>query len=516
MNAAQVLAPEAESLDISLPLAAFPPSRVEALLRQAGAYILLIPTVLLIHGYHPWSDDAAIYISGLRKMIQPSLYPGDAAFVLAHTKVSVFSHLLALLASAFQLRLEPLLLLAYVLSAFLFLYACRSFALRVFADEQVSWIATLFAAACFTLPVAGTALFVMDPYLSARSFSTPLSILAIVAALDRRWKRVAVWTFLAAAMHPQMGVYLAGFLVILVLIEYRRWRAAFVLSALAILGCGAVWLATLHAPATAAYREAVLSRTYFFPGLWRWYEWIGLAAPLLLLALAWRRCQSASPAQNIAAACVLVGASACVAAFAFVHPQGPYLLARAQLLRNFQIVYVLGLVLLGGLIGHFFAARGRWPIVALFVAAASGMLFAQLRMYPASAHLEWPDAAPANPLGQALVWIRNETPGNAVFAISPSLLNNPSEDLPGFRALAERSVLVDNKDEGVASIFPEVAPAWKQRSNAAAGLDFMTPAQRITRLTPWGVTWLLLPPADAASISCPYRNSAVAVCPLTP
>jgi len=511
------LAPEAEPLEIPLPVEVFPRFRVEALLRHAAAWLLLIPAVLLIHGYHPWSDDAAIYISGLRKMMQPSLYPGDAAFVLAHTKVSIFSHLLALLASGFRMRLEPLLLLAYLFSAFLFLYACRSFALRVFADEATSWVATLFAAACFTLPVAGTALFIMDPYLSARSFSTPLSLLAVVAALDRRWKRVAFWTLLTGIMHPQMGVYLAGFLVILALVEYRRWRSAFALCALAILGCGAVWLATLHAPFTAAYREAVLSRTYFFPSLWRWYEWIGLGAPLLLLALAWRRTRIDSLAREVSAACVLVGASACIAAFAFVHPQGPYLLARAQLLRNFQIVYVLGLVLLGGLIGQFFSARRqRWPIVALFVAAAGGMLFAQVRMYPGSAHLEWPSAAPANPWGQALVWIRNDTPANAVFAISPVLLNSPAEDLPGFRALAERSVLVDNKDEGVASIFPEVAPAWKQRSDAEAGLRRMTNAERSARLAPWHVTWLLLPPADAASLSCPFRDSAVAVCPLQP
>lgn len=511
----QVLAPESEPLEIPLSVDVFAPSRVEALLRQAAAYLLLIPAVVLIHGYHPWSDDAAIYISGLRKMIQPSLYPGDAAFVLAHTKVSIFSHLLALLAFASHIRLEPLLLLAYLLSAFLFLYAARSFALRIFADDAISWVATLFAAACFTLPIAGTALFVMDPYLSARSFSTPLSLLAVVAAVDRRWKSVALWTILAAAMHPQMGVYLAGFLVVLALVEFRRWRAALALCALAILGCGAVWLATLHTPVTAAYREAVLSRTYFFPSLWRWYEWIGLAAPLLLLALAWRRSRNGSPAREVSAACVLVGASACVAAFAFVHPQGPYLLARAQLLRNFQIVYVLGLVMLGGLIGKFFAHR-HWPIVALFVAAAGGMMFAQVRMYPGSAHLEWPDAAPANPWGQALVWIRNNTSASAVFAISPSLLNNPAEDLPGFRALAERSVLVDNKDEGVASIFPEVAPAWKQRSKAEAGLARMTPAQRLTSLAPWHVTWLLLPPADAASLACPFRDTAVAVCALRP
>jgi hypothetical protein len=144
------------------------------------------------------------------------------------------------------------------------------------------------------------------------------------------------------------------------------------------------------------------------------------------------------------------------------------------------------------------------------------MYLAALQMYPGSAHLELPGTIPVNRWGRALDWIRTNTPQNAMFAISPTLLNNPAEDLPGFRAMAERSVLVDNKDEGVASIFPDVAGQWKRRADAEAGLDRMPEAERVARLKPWGVSWLLLPPADAASLSCPYRNSEVAVCHLTP
>lgn len=483
--------------------------------KEAFALVLLIPAVLLIHGYHPWSDDAAIYISGLRKMMHPALYPRDAAFVLAHTRVSIFSHVLAMLATAFDLRLTYLLLTAYLVSAWLFLFACRRFAVRVFQSEPVSWVATLIATACFTLPVAGTALFVMDPYLSARSFSTPLSILAVTAALDRRWMWTGLWAILAVAMHPQMGVYAAGFITVLILVDRGRWRTAVAVSVLAVLGCGGLWLATLHTPVTAAYREAVLSRTYFFPGLWQWYEWVGLAAPLVLLAAGWRRCAPGSAARSIAAASVLVGTAACVAAFGFVHTQGPYLLARVQLLRSFQLIYDLGLILLGGWIGQVFSARHRWVSAALILIAAAGMFTAEVRMYPGSAHLEWPNSTPVNPWGQALVWIRTHTPENAVFAISPHLLASPAEDLPGFRALADRSVLVDNKDEGVASIFPDVAAAWKQRSEAVAQLATMSPAERAARLAPFGVQWLLLPPKSAASLSCPYRNAVVAVCRMT-
>jgi hypothetical protein len=478
--------------------------------------LLLVPCVLLIHGYHPWSDDAAIYISGLRKLMHPALYSGDGTFVLAHTRVSIFSHVLAALASVLHLRLEPLILLAYLLSILLFLYASRRLALRVFRDERVSWISALVAAACFSMPVAGTALFLMDPYLSARSFSTPLSIFAITAALDRRWGLTVFWAVLTLLMHPQMGVYLAGFLVIQILLELGRPRAAIALGILAILACGAVWLMDRHSPVSAAYREAVLSRSYFFPGLWHWYEWIGLAAPVALFAVAAYRSSADSSIRHLSAASVLVGTAACIAAFALVHPQGPYLLARAQLLRNFQVVYTVGVILLGGWIGSTFGRRHAWvPVLAILV-AASGMFVSELRMYPGSAHLEWPDAVPVNPWGKALVWIRNSTPPDAVFAVSPDLLSSPAEDLPGFRALAERSVLVDNKDEGVASIFPNVAPAWQQRSLAANVMGTQSPALIAARLAPWHVSWVLLHHDYSGSLSCPYRNSVVAVCRLEP
>jgi hypothetical protein len=482
---------------------------------ETAALAALVGAVLFIHGYHPWSDDAAIYIAGLRKMMQPSLFPGDAPFVLSHTRVSVFSHLLAFLADSFHLSLAPFLLSVYLVAAFLFLLACRRFAQTVFGDERISWIATLFAAACYTLPTAGTAIFVMDPYLSARSFSTPLSIFAVTAALQRRWRATAVWAVLTAIMHPQMGVFAAGFIVILILGDHRRWRAALALSVAAVFGCGALWLATRHAPVTAAYREAVLSRTYFFPWLWQWYEFIGLAAPLVLLAITWRKTRSGSPAAAVAGASVLVGCAACVAAFSFVHTSGPYLLARVQLLRSFQVVYVLGLVLLGGWIARTFAGRYRWVVPLLLLGAAAGMYWSETTMYPGSQHWEWPGSAPENPWGEALVWIRHNTPPEAVFAISPDLLAHPAEDLPGFRALAERSVLVDNKDEGVASVFPEVAPEWKRRSLAAVNLAQLRPDERAARLSPYHVSWLLLPPSSTVTAGCPYRNSVVAVCPMT-
>jgi outer membrane scaffolding protein for murein synthesis (MipA/OmpV family) len=82
----------------------------------------------------------------------------------------------------------------------------------------------------------------------------------------------------------------------------------------------------------------------------------------------------------------------------------------------------------------------------------------------------------------------------------------------GFRALTQRNILTDIKDEGVASIFPAAAPAWADRRDAQKGLDSMTDAQMAGRLSPYSVNWLLLSPETRTQFPCPYRNSTVVIC----
>ncbi len=69
-----------------------------------------------------------------------------------------------------ELLAEPkMLLLLHFLSAFLFLLGAQMLATRLFVSDKSRWSAVVIAGACFTLPVAGTALSVMDPYVTARS-----------------------------------------------------------------------------------------------------------------------------------------------------------------------------------------------------------------------------------------------------------------------------------------------------------------------------------------------------------
>jgi len=109
---------------------------------------------------------------------------------------------------------------------------------------------------------------------------------------------------------------------------------------------------------------------------------------------------------------------------------------------------------------------------------------------------------PRNRWQQAFLWIRSGTPDNAIFALDNDYMENPGEDAQGFRASAERSAVADwYKDGGIASNFPQAALPWLQGSQATEHLNSATDAQRLARLKPFGVTWIVLP-AEASTRGC--------------
>jgi hypothetical protein len=478
---------------------------------------VLTAAVLLAHGYHPFADDAGIYVAGIRRLLDPSLYRTDAAFVTAHTHLSIFAHVLAGLIRLLHLPLAGALMVAHLVSVFLFLLACSQVAARLFSSSAQRLGAQrlgalLMAAACFTLPVAGTALTIMDPYVTARSFSAPCELFALAAALDRCWGRAALFAALAALLHPLMAAYLIAFLAVYALVDAGRLRQAAALCFAGIAAAGAAFFVARHASVPEGYRQAVLlpSHTFLFLARWQWYEILGLALPLLLLAFAAWRCGRDSVMGKLCLVCVFTGTASVLIAACFVPTSGPYLLAPLQVLRSFHLIYAVGVLLIGRLAGSLLA-RTRWAAM-IFVLAFAALSLAQHLTWRSSAFTEWPWAAPANPWQQAFLWTRDNTSHDAVFAFNPRLVYLPEEEEQGFRALSERSQLGDDKDSGVVAVFPRLAPEWARQRNAEAGVNRMTDSERVATLRPLGVTWLLLAPDAVTGFSCPYRNRVVAVC----
>ncbi len=432
----------------------------------------------------------------------------NAVFPAAFTRLSIFAWVLAAVVRVTHLRLAWVLLAAYLGSIFLFLFACRQLAAGLFASERARWCSTLLAAACCSLPVAGTALVLMDPYVTARSFSTPLGLLAVAACVERAWGRAAFLLLLAAAIHPLMGAYSVAIALLYALIALRRLRRALVVCGAFVTAAGLAFVLARGASVSPAYRQAVslAPRNFLFLARWHWYEVLGLVLPLLLFAVAARR--GAGPVRALSSTCLLLGSTSIVIAVLLVPPGGPYVLVPLQVLRSFHPIYAVGVVLCGGLLAPRARIAAGSVVVLLFIA----MFVAEPFTWPGGDRIEWPGASPANPWQQAYLWIRGNTPHDAVFAFNPDLVYLPLEDEQGFRAIAQRDHLVDDKDAGIVAVMPGLADRWARQRNAQLNVDRMTDAARIEALQPLGANWLLLPRGTQTSFPCPWGNTVVKIC----
>jgi hypothetical protein len=475
---------------------------------------LLIPAVLLVHGYHPLADDGAVYVTGIKKLADPSLYQTDAVFALSPTHLSVFAHVLAGAVRWGHVPLPVLLLVCHVVSIFLFLLGSWRVANRIFFSRAACWGAVLLAACCFTLPVAGTSLSIMDPYVTARSFSMPLSLFALAAMLEEKWAESLLWLGLAVLLHPLMAGYAAIAMFTFALVNRREWGLVGLWAGLGWLLCAVLFLATRHADPGLAYNRAALSRSYFFLSSWQWFEYPGLLMPLLLLGIAGCQRRGPWPARALAIAATVLGSCALLVSLCFVHRSGSLLLARLQVLRAFQFVYIAGVLLAGGMLGRL-AQQHKRAVILLGLLLAGALIAGQRLTYPESNHVEWPGLTPRNRWQQAFLWIRANTPSDAVFALDSDYIEGAGEDAQGFRATAERSTVADwFKDGGIASNFRQAASPWWQGSQATYQLNSATDEQRWARLRPLGVSWIILPAEANTGFPCPFINARVRVCRL--
>src|SRR5260370_12514535 len=82
---------------------------------------LLTAVALLIHGYHPYAEDAEIYLPGVLKILNPSLFPANAEFFGEHAGHTLYPNLIAFSVRATHLRLPRVAFLWHLASIFLLL-----------------------------------------------------------------------------------------------------------------------------------------------------------------------------------------------------------------------------------------------------------------------------------------------------------------------------------------------------------------------------------------------------------
>ena len=468
----------------------------------------LTVAAIAVHGYHPSVEDAEIYTPGILKVLHPSLFPYNTVFFESHAHMTIFPQLIAGSIWLTYLPLGAALLIWHVVTLFMFFLACWRIARLCFAENVAAWCGVALVGSLLSIPVAGTRLFIMDPYLTTRSFSTAAAMLGIASVLEEKYLVAAFWIAFTGAIHPLMAVFAGTYAVILLLLKYRvrKDNTGPVLAGFS---------QKFFPPVTPEYREILQTRTYFFLNNWAWYEWLGLLAPFAILAWFARiaRRYALGPINVACRALVIFGAI--FFGFALVISwQGHFEnLAEIQPLRFLHLFYILMFLFIGALLGKFVLKRHLWRWAILFVPLCAGMAYAQHELASASPHLELPGRASPNPWVQAFEWIRKNTPEDAYFALNPDHMALPGEDQHGFRAIAQRSMLADAvKDSGAASMFPVLSQKWKEQNMAQQGWKKFTREDFLRLKERYGVNWVVLERPGVAGLTCPYFNELLLVC----
>jgi hypothetical protein len=503
-----------------------PVSRAEPHVLSIPDATALLPVTMLsafVLGYHPYAEDAGIYMAGVKRLLDPSLFPIGAEFITGYTQLSFFGHLLAGLVRFTHLPIEWCAFGLHIFVLWLFLFGCLLLARKLFSSTGMRWAAVITVSLCLGTPVAGTSLFLSDPYLTGRSFIAPLTLFAACAVLDRSWLRTLICIAAAALFHPLMAIYLAAIVFALWIARWCRARWLLILPLIAILSGAIITFSQRNVVESHAYVQAVLTRTYFYLESWHWYETLGITLPILLLLIFAGMFRQNENARAVAVASAVAGISSALPSLIFVHRgSSSHMLARLQVLREFQFIYLLMFLLVGAMVGRYFLRQSIWRWAVYIILLSAGLFIVQRATYPASPQMQLPWREPLmlqneqndqNQWLQAFLWIRANTPRDAVFALDPHYINAVGEDAEGFRATAERSALADySKDGGAAAIFPDLAEKWQRENAAADGINLMSDAERRARLVPLGATWVVLSHSAVTAFDCPYNNHTVAVC----
>ncbi len=481
--------------------------------KTPGILLLLTAGALTVHGYHPWSEDAEIYLPGIEKILHPELFPVGREFFQSHAGLTLFPNIIAFSIRVTHLPLGAAIFLWHIGSVLLLLTACWQLTGLLFPERNIArWCGVCLVAALFTIPVAGTALYLVDQYLNPRNLAAFAGIFAVTRMLEKKYLRSFLWLVFAASVHPLMWAFPFSFCALFLVMQQIEGRKK--VPALNEAGC--IWPAIPLLPAPSpAYGEVAKLHNYFYLQKWAWYEIVGAIAPM---ALFWWFAKLARSRQwnlldRVCRAFAIYGVIYLAVSLALDLPPRFEALARLQTMRSLHLLYIVLFLVIGGFLGEYALKRSIWRWLLFFLPLTLGMFAAQRSLFPASAHVESPFLASKNPWAQAFVWIRNNTPENAVFALDPEYMRIAGEDEIGFRCLAQRSRLADwVKDNGAVSMFPTLADQWWSEVQAQTPWKSFG-AKDFSRLKKaYGVGWVVVQEPAGKSLDCPFENSAVQVC----
>lgn len=466
-----------------------------------------------VMGYHPGLEDDGIYLTAVKADLNPALFPHNANFFRLQLEATLFDGWMVHFIRWTGMPVAWAELFWQLLSLFLILWAVKRIANCLFAEDCAQWGGVAMVAAMFTLPVSGTALYMVDQHLHPRSLATALILLAVSSILKgKRWQ-AAPLLILAFLFHPLMSALGISFCFFLTLAlrdsvhaYVRSWRDSV---------AAATPLGWIFEPADPDWRKALDTRTYFYLYKWTWYEWLGALAPLFLFWLLWRGAgkRGKTLLSRFALAVFAYGVFQQALAIAMLTPPSLVRLAPLQPMRYLHLVYVFLALTAGCLLGKFVLKRSVWRWAVFLLAANGAMLAAQCAEFPGSQHLELPGRPLTNEWLQAFAWVKEHTPVDAYFVMDPYYMEAAGEDYHNFCALAERSQLADAvKDASVATQVPELGRVWARQVEAQKGWRNFQLADFERLKTEFGANWALVSYPQPAGLACHWHNLSLAVC----
>jgi hypothetical protein len=507
-------------------------------------FVLLLGMVaasIAIHGYHYGIEDEAIYLPAIKVLVNPALYPQDTIFFAPQTRFMLFDNLVAAVARVTHARVDCTVFGFYVATLLAFYAGLWALTMRLFPGRRGRMGGMLLIGSLLTMPIAGTSIFIVDQHLHPRTLATALILWAAAlvapgtmgdgARTRRDYVLAAILMATAALFHVQMAFYGTLFLAAL-LLPLRPRVGVLVLLAGAVT---VLLTATLMAKGGPEWQEASRTRAQHYLMRWEWYEWLGAIAPGLLLWGMARlaRIRGLLVAGEVALRTALFAAFAFVAGCAVTIPPQLERLVVFQPLRMLHLIYIVMLLMAGGLLAELALKGKAWRWALLLVPIAGGMCFAQYQTFPDTHHIEWPERATGNDWVEGFHWVKANTPVDARFVLDPRYMSLPGEDFHGFRGLAERGQMGDwSKDSGVALLFPRLAPRWWREVHALDNWKNFK-AEDFHRLhEQFGVGWTMLPfngpreiPGEYATVAgrppyviplplsdCEWHNRSVVVC----
>lgn len=492
--------------------------------------VLLITSLgFLVMGYHPGAEDDGIYLAAIKADLNPSLFPHDAAFFQLQMRTSVFDTWMAAFIRGTGMQLPWAELLWQVLSILLLIRACWSIASRLFEEAAARWAGVAMVAALFTLPVAGTALYIMDQHLHPRGLATAMVLFAVSRILaGKRWQAVP-FAALAFVLHPLMGALGISFCCVLSLTmleslpawlrglreRLSRSVAKELPKEIASPVAAFIPFGWVFRPPSESWLEALRSRHWFRLYQWTWYEWLGAIGPLLIFWFILRSAQRRGETllARFAMAILLYGIFQQCVAMIILGPPALIGFSTFEPMRYLHLVYIFMALLGGAYLGKYILKRKAWRWAVFLLAANGGMFASQRQLFADVPHLELPSTRSDNPWLQAFAWIKQNTPADAYFALDPNYMADPREDYHSFRALAERSALSDAiKDTSVVTKVPELGPVWRQQQLAQSGWSHFNLSDFERLKAEFGVNWVLISYPEQIGLYCRWHNGTLSVC----